>query len=49
MWAEAINGVQQDKQLTDLFDNADDEHGRLRPAVVLAVKRQPGANAVAGL
>ena len=41
----ALDGIQQDKQLTT-YSNADDEHGALRPAVVLAVKRQPGANTV---
>jgi len=44
--AQAVDGVQQDKQLTTFSDAADD-HGRMRPAVVLAVKRQPGANTVA--
>src|SRR6185312_10483085 len=44
--ATAIDGVQEDKQLTTFSDAADD-HGRMRPAVVLAVKRQPGANTVA--
>ena len=42
----AQDGIQQDKQLTT-YSNADDAHGQLRPAVVLAVKRQPGANTVA--
>jgi HAE1 family hydrophobic/amphiphilic exporter-1 len=42
----AVDGVQEDKQLTT-FSNADDEHGKIRAAIVLAVKRQPGANAVA--
>ncbi len=42
----AQDGIQQDKQLTT-YSNADDDHGQLRPAVVLAVKRQPGANTVA--
>ena len=42
----AVDGVQQDKQLTT-YSSADDEHGRIRPAIVLAVKRQPGANTVA--
>ena len=44
--ATAVDGVQRDKQLTTFSDAADD-HGRMRPAVVLAVKRQPGANTVA--
>jgi HAE1 family hydrophobic/amphiphilic exporter-1 len=43
--AYAVDGVQQDKQLTT-YSNANDEGGKLRPAVVLAVKRQPGANTV---
>ncbi|HEX2668819.1 MAG TPA: efflux RND transporter permease subunit [Gammaproteobacteria bacterium] len=43
--ARAVDGVQQDKQLTT-FSDADDERGKLRPAIVLAVKRQPGANTV---
>ncbi|MFI4920342.1 MAG: efflux RND transporter permease subunit [Gammaproteobacteria bacterium] len=42
----ALDGIQQDKQLTT-YSNADDDNGQLRPAVVLAVKRQPGANTVA--
>ena len=42
----AMDGVQEDKQLTT-YSNADYENGRLQPAVVLAVKRQPGANTVA--
>ena len=42
----ALDGIQEDKQLTT-YSNADDDHGQLRPAVVLAVKRQPGANTVA--
>ncbi|HEV2212342.1 MAG TPA: efflux RND transporter permease subunit, partial [Gammaproteobacteria bacterium] len=42
----ARDGIQQDKQLTT-YSNANDDHGKLRPAVVLAVKRQPGANTVA--
>ena len=41
----ALDGIQQDKQLTT-YSNADDDNGQLRPAVVLAVKRQPGANTV---
>jgi HAE1 family hydrophobic/amphiphilic exporter-1 len=42
----AVNGVQQDKQLTT-FSDAADQDGKLQPAIVLAVKRQPGANTVA--
>jgi HAE1 family hydrophobic/amphiphilic exporter-1 len=42
---EAVDGIQQDKQLTT-FSDASDENGKIRPAVVLAVKRQPGANTV---
>ena len=42
--AEAVDGVQEDKQLTTFSDFTDG--GRLHPAVVLAVKRQPGANTV---
>ena len=44
--AYAKDGVQEDKQLTT-YSNADYENGSLQPAVVLAVKRQPGANTVA--
>jgi len=44
--ATAVDGVQQDKQLTT-FSDANDEHGKMRPAIVLAIKRQPGANTVA--
>ena len=42
----AVDGIQQDKQLTTFADVARGD-GRLRPAVMLAVKRQPGANTVA--
>ena len=42
---EAQDGREQDKQLTTFFDNGTAAHG-LRPAIVLAVKRQPGANTV---
>jgi HAE1 family hydrophobic/amphiphilic exporter-1 len=41
----ALDSTEQDKQLTTFFDNTADEKG-LRPAIVLAVKRQPGANTV---
>ncbi len=45
---EANDSTEQDKQLTTFFDNtaADEGHKGLRPAIVLAVKRQPGANTV---
>ncbi len=43
--ADAVDGVQQDKQLTT-FSDFTVEDGRIHPAVVLAVKRQPGANTV---
>ncbi len=43
---QAYDSTEQDKQLTTFFDNEADEKG-LRPAIVLAVKRQPGANTVA--
>ena len=42
---EAKDSTEQDKQLTSFFDNGADGHD-LRPAIVLAVKRQPGANTV---
>ena len=42
--ADAVDGVQEDKQLTTFSDFTDG--GKLHPAVVLAVKRQPGANTV---
>jgi HAE1 family hydrophobic/amphiphilic exporter-1 len=42
---EAKDSTEQDKQLTTFFDNTAKEKG-LRPAIVLAVKRQPGANTV---
>ena len=42
---EAKDSTEQDKQLTTFFDNTAEEKG-LRPAIVLAVKRQPGANTV---
>ena len=42
--ATAEDGIQQNKQLTTFSDFTDG--GVLHPAVVLAVKRQPGANTV---
>jgi HAE1 family hydrophobic/amphiphilic exporter-1 len=42
----AVDGIQQDKQLTTFADVARGD-GRLRPAVMLSIKRQPGANTVA--
>ena len=42
---KALDSTEQDKQLTTFFDNSAEEKG-LRPAIVLAVKRQPGANTV---
>ncbi len=42
---QAYDSTEQDKQLTTFFDNEAEEKG-LRPAIVLAVKRQPGANTV---
>jgi HAE1 family hydrophobic/amphiphilic exporter-1 len=42
---EAKDSTEQDKQITTFFDNTAEEKG-LRPAIVLAVKRQPGANTV---
>ena len=42
---EAQDSREQDKQLTTFFDNGAAGHD-LRPAIVLAVKRQPGANTV---
>ncbi|HVC28957.1 MAG TPA: efflux RND transporter permease subunit, partial [Gammaproteobacteria bacterium] len=43
---QAINSVQADKQVTDFFDKAVD-NGKLQPAIMLSVQRQPGSNAVA--
>lgn len=42
---EAKDSTEQDKQLTTFFDNTADDKD-MRPAIVLAVKRQPGANTV---
>lgn len=41
----ARDSREQDKQLTTFFDNTGEAQD-LRPAIVLAVKRQPGANTV---
>ncbi len=41
----AFDSVEQDKQLTTFFDNTGEVQD-LRPAIVLAVRRQPGANTV---
>jgi len=41
----ALDSTEQDKQLTTFFDNTGGGQA-LRPAIVLAVKRQPGANTV---
>lgn len=41
---EAIDSTEQNKQLTTFFDNTNAQD--LRPAIVLAVRRQPGANTV---
>lgn len=41
----ARDSIEDDKQLTTFFDNTSEDKG-LRPAIVLAVKRQPGANTV---
>ena len=42
---KAEDSIEQDKQLTTFFDNTADDKS-LRPSIVLAVKRQPGANTV---
>ena len=42
---QALDSTEQDKQLTTFFDNTGGGQA-LRPAIVLAVKRQPGANTV---
>ena len=41
----AVDGIQEDKQLTTFSDFSEDG-GKMRPAVVLGVRRQPGANTV---
>ncbi|MDE2234952.1 MAG: efflux RND transporter permease subunit [Gammaproteobacteria bacterium] len=43
---EAINSIQANKQITEIFDKAVD-NGKLRPSIMLSVQRQPGSNAVA--
>jgi HAE1 family hydrophobic/amphiphilic exporter-1 len=42
----AVAGVAANKQVTRFFNKRYD-HGRLRPAILLAVQRQPNSNAVA--
>jgi hydrophobe/amphiphile efflux-1 (HAE1) family protein len=42
---KAYDSTEQNRQLTSFFDNTSGDN-ELRPAVVLAVKRQPGANTV---
>ena len=44
---KAEDSIEQDKQITTFFDNTAADDKDLRPAIVLAVKRQPGANTVA--
>lgn len=41
----ALDSIEQDKQLTKYFNTASGDE-RLQPAIVLAVRRQPGANTV---
>ena len=41
----AEDSIEQDKQLTTFFDNTAEDKS-IRPSIVLAVKRQPGANTV---
>jgi HAE1 family hydrophobic/amphiphilic exporter-1 len=43
---DAVDGIQQDRQLTTFADVAHGD-GKLRPAVMLSVRRQPGSNTVA--
>jgi HAE1 family hydrophobic/amphiphilic exporter-1 len=42
----AVDGIQQDRQLTTFTDVSHGD-GKMRPAVMLSVRRQPGANTVA--
>jgi HAE1 family hydrophobic/amphiphilic exporter-1 len=42
----AVDGIQEDKQLTTFSDVVRGD-GKMRPAVMLSVRRQPGANTVA--
>ncbi|MBU6469972.1 MAG: efflux RND transporter permease subunit [Gammaproteobacteria bacterium] len=42
---QAVNSIQQDKQVTYFFDNTQGDH-QLEPAIVLGVQRQPGSNTV---
>ncbi|MBN8714741.1 MAG: efflux RND transporter permease subunit [Xanthomonadales bacterium] len=42
---EAVDSIEQDKQLTQYFDNAHNG-GELETAIVLGVQRQPGSNTV---
>jgi HAE1 family hydrophobic/amphiphilic exporter-1 len=43
---KAVDGIQEDKQLTTFSDVLRGD-GKMRPAVMLSVRRQPGANTVA--
>ncbi len=42
---KAVDGVQDDKRLTMYFDNGAKDKS-IKPSIVLAIKRQPGANTV---
>ena len=42
---KAINSTEANKQLTQVFNNLGDDNS-LKPAIMLAVQRQPGSNAV---
>ena len=42
---EAVDSIEQDKQLTQYFDDAHND-GKLETAIVLGVQRQPGSNTV---
>jgi hydrophobe/amphiphile efflux-1 (HAE1) family protein len=42
---QAQDSIEQNKQLTTFFDNTAEDKN-IRPSIVLAVKRQPGANTV---